>query len=368
MWHKCVGLPSQRERNMAAQLSFEEFDRKMREGKLTPSECRGYLEIDPAAGPVRVRFKPGALRDEPPPDYDIDHQVYLSQRARQDRQLAELSLKDLPRVTADGDSWFNLPFPGSFCPPAIGNDLEADQERLVVDNVAHWGDTIATIAHTKRYVASIRRTKPTWFLISGGGNDLQQALQDRRLLEPYEKTRPIDQCISQSGQHVLESVGATLRAILAEVNHLQPSLKIICYAYDFPRPTLGQGKYLGRYLKEQHYPKTTWDQIAHLLIDKLTVIIQSVVAAFPNVQFLDCRSVTAKFTWWNDMHPEKEGFAALANAYERAMGVVLRIRGAAVRVKPKKSRPKKPAKKRAALRRRSLRKRPRPKRGRVRPK
>jgi metacaspase-1 len=324
---------------MTAPLSFEVFERKFNEGKLTVSEYRRYLEIDPTASHVRVRFKPGSLRDAPPPGYDIDRQVYLAERTRQDRQRDILMRKDVPRVTADGDSWFNLP--PILCPPAIANQLKSDRKRLNVDNVGHWGDTIETIEREKRYVRSIQTLKPAWFILSGGGNDLQQALKNRHLLEPYDAGRPIDQCISQMGQQVLAKVGVTMKTILDEVVRLDPRISIICYAYDFPRPHLGEGEYIGRYLKAQHYPEITWDQIAHLLIDKLTSVVQATLLAFPNARFLDCRRVTAQFDWWNDMHPDKDGFGALAHTYEQAIGVALRARAApmksAARPKAKKS-------------------------------
>jgi lysophospholipase L1-like esterase len=309
---------------MAAQLSFEEFERKLSEGSLTESEYRRYLEIDPTATHVRVRFKPDALRDAPPPGYDIDEQVYLAERKQQDRQVDMLLLKDVPRVTADGDSWFKLP--PVLCPPAIANQLKADKKRLNVDNLGHWGDTIETIARKKRYVDSIQKLKPAWFILSGGGNDVQEALKDRHLLEPYDPNRPVDQCISSSGHQVIARVGVTMRSILDEAVRLKPDVNIICYAYDFPRPELGEGEYIGRYLRAQHYPENTWRQIAHLLIDKLTGVVQATISALPNARFLDCRGVTARYEWWNDMHPEKDGFGALAHSYEQAMGVVLRIR------------------------------------------
>ncbi len=71
---------------MATRLSFSEFDAKLKSGTLTPAEYRRYLEVDPAAGTVRVRFKPGALRDAQPPEYDVNHELYLAERAKQERQ------------------------------------------------------------------------------------------------------------------------------------------------------------------------------------------------------------------------------------------------------------------------------------------
>jgi hypothetical protein len=71
---------------MATRLSFAEFDSRLKSGALTATEHRRYLEVDPTSAMLRVRLKPGALRDSPPPRYDVDQELYMAKRADQERE------------------------------------------------------------------------------------------------------------------------------------------------------------------------------------------------------------------------------------------------------------------------------------------
>jgi hypothetical protein len=305
---------------MATRLSFAEFDAKLKSGTLTAAEYRQYLEVDPDADRVRLKFKPGALRDAPPPGYDVDQQVYLAERAKQERQLSTLSLIGRPRVMAEGDSWFNLP--PIVRPKAIADRLSSNG-RVVVKNIARWGHTLSEMLTAKEYLAELPQFNPDWFIFSGGGNDLQESLKRGELVLAYDAARPIDQCLSTNGIALLVAIAEGYRTLLNEIAIARPNLACICFAYDYPRPTFKGGKYIGRYLKKMMYPKSTWNAVAKVMIDRLTASIEAVVAAFPNAKFLDCRGVTAAHPFYDDMHPEKAGFKALARIFEQAFGVSL---------------------------------------------
>jgi lysophospholipase L1-like esterase len=305
---------------MATRLSFVEFDAKLKSGTLTPAEHRKYLEVDPAADVVRVRFKPGALRDAPPPGYDVDRELYLAERAKQERQIATLALVGLNRVVAEGDSWFNLP--PFIRPEAIADRLKSNN-RLAVKNIAHWGDTLTEMLKAKEYLPEIPKFNPDWFIFSAGGNDLQESLKRGELLLPHDPNRPIDQCLSTQGVSLLQEIAEGYRTLLNEIALAHPTLPSICYAYDFPRPTYKSGKYIGQYIKKMGYPKGSWDAVAKVIIDRLTVAIEPVAKSFPNAQFLDCRGTTTSYPFFDDMHPNTDGFKALARQFEKAFGVAL---------------------------------------------
>ena len=60
-----------------------------------------------------------------------------------------------------------------------------------------------------------------------------------------------------------------------------------------------------------------------MIIDRLNESIELVVRAFPRSQFLDCRGGTTPYPFYDDMHPDTEGFKALARKFEQAMGVAM---------------------------------------------
>jgi len=159
---------------------------------------------------------------------------------------------------------------------------------VAVKNIAHWGDTLAQMLKTKQYLAAIAEFRPDWFILSGGGNDLQDLLSHGKLVEAYDPARPIDQCLTADGLAMLKEIAGGYRSILAEISSMYPKLTFICYAYDYPRPTWKSGKYIGQYLKKMNYPKATWDSVAKVMIDRLTA---------------------------------SAGFKALAHRFEQALGV-----------------------------------------------
>jgi len=303
---------------MAARLSFAQFDAKLKSGQLSPAEHRRYLEVDPRTPVVRIRFKSGALRDAPPPGYDVDQEVYLAERADQERRLSREALVAKKRVVAEGDSWFNLP--PFIRPEAIADRLESNGH-MAVKNIAMWGETLATMLQKKQYLTEIPKFTPDWFIFSGGGNDLQESLAQSELVHIYDAGRPIDQCLSEKGLQLLQQIGSGYRQLLNEIAINHPNLPTICYAYDYPRPTFKTGKYLGQHLKRLGYPKGTWDSVAKVLIDRLSDTVAAVVVSFPHARFLDCRQQTKGFPFYDDMHPGTDGFKALATYYENAMGV-----------------------------------------------
>lgn len=305
---------------MATRLSFAEFDAKLKNGVLTPAEYRKTLEVDPMSHSVRVRFKPGALRDIPPLGYDVDREVYFAKRAEQERQLVTPTRIGLKRVVAEGDSWFNLP---KYIKPQAIADRLASNKLVTVKNIAYWGDTLSDMLEARQYLTEIPKFDPDWFIFSGGGNDLQQALARGELLQTYDASRPIEQCLSEKGVSLLRKIAEGYRRLLNEIAVAHPTLKSICYAYDYPKPTYKDGKYIGQYLKEMAYPKATWDAVVETIINRLTEVIKMVAKAFPNAQFLDCRGETAQCDFIDDMHPDTDGFKKLASKFENAFGVAL---------------------------------------------
>ncbi|MGH9175148.1 MAG: SGNH/GDSL hydrolase family protein [Vicinamibacterales bacterium] len=304
---------------MAARLSFAEFDAKLKSGTLSPAEYRRCLEIDPTADVVRVRLRTGALRDAAPPRYDVDREVYLAERAQQERETA-LAPVGLKRVVAEGDSWFNLP--RIIRPQAIADRLKSN-ELVAVKNIARWGHTLAQMLERKEYLEEIRRFNPDFFVFSGGGNDLQELLKCGGLLQSYVASRPIDQCLSAAGGELLQEIAEGYRTLLNQIAVNYPSLRSLCYAYDYPRPTYKNGKYIGQYFKKMGYPQSVWNAVAKVIIDSLSESVEPVVKAFPNSCFLDCRGTTASYPFFDDMHPDTEGFRVLARQFEQALGVAM---------------------------------------------
>jgi hypothetical protein len=301
---------------MARRITFDEFRRRLESGRLTTQELQDYLEIDPTAPTIRVRLRPGTLVDAPPADYDADEALYQYERAKgRAAQKARARIAG-PRVVAEGDSWFHLP--PLFWPKAIADRIKADG-RFDVSNIARWGDTLQEILEQREYLGEIRRFKPAWFMVSAGGGDIQEALARGALLHSYDPARPLEQSVTSEGALLLEQIGRGYRTLLAAISAEFPDLPVLCYGYDYPRPNLGEGRYIGRYFRALGYPENTMRALAEIIIDRLNEVISKAVAEFERAQYIRCLRVTDPFTWFDDMHPHGDGFEALAEKFEERM-------------------------------------------------
>ncbi|MGH7797394.1 MAG: SGNH/GDSL hydrolase family protein [Candidatus Binatia bacterium] len=301
---------------MARRMKFAEFKRRLQSRRLSSEDIEDYLEIDPTAPQIRVRFRPGTLEDLPPEDYDVDHALYLYQRAR-DRAREKTTVRTAkPRVVAEGDSWFHLPL--IVRPTAIATHIH-DNGGFLVRNIARWGDTLQGMLVRKEYLNVIKSFDPAWFIFSGGGNDVQEALAKRELLFDYDPARPLENSVTPKGEALLSQIGTGYQTLLREVMERFPNLPVLCYGYDYPRPDVADGRYIGRYLREQGYPTQTMRPLLEIILDRLNEIIKRSVLSFPTGKFISCLRVTDPYTWFDDMHPDNDGFKVLAARFEARM-------------------------------------------------
>lgn len=318
---------------MARRMKFAEFQRRLESRRLSSEDLEDYLEIDPTAPRIRVRFRPGTLDDLPPDDYEVDHALYLYQRAR-DRAREKTTIRTAkPRVVAEGDSWFHLPV--IVRPTAIATRIDYNG-RFRVQNIAMWGDTLQGILARKEYLKAIKTFDPAWFIFSGGGNDVQEALAKRDFLLDYDPARPLENSVTPKGEALLGQIGMGYQTLLREVTDQFPNLPVLCYGYDYPRPDVADGIYIGRYLLEQRYPPQTMRPLLVIILDRLNEVIKRSALSFPTAKFINCLHVTDSYTWFDDMHPHSDGFKALAAKFEARMEARARPKRRALRPRARK--------------------------------
>ena len=327
---------------MATRTAFRTFKDQLEASELSPRALQRFLELDPDSPVTRVRFKPNVFSDQPPPAYDVNQHLYEWQqtRARAARQALRGAKARRPTVVAEGDSWFNLP--PIIRPKAIADRIASNGTYNVI-NIAHWGDTLKQILQRKQYLPSLAEHNTEWFAVSAGGNDIQDALAARRLLVPYDPGSPAGPWVSTTGLQVLDDIGQDFRSLLAEVTHQFPNQKILSYAYDYPQPQTGKGKYIGQHLKALNYPPDLWSKLMHDLMSRVATKIRDAGVGLATVAFLDCFGMAQSLPWFDDMHPDTAGFKALARAFEVRMAATAtretlrkRVRQGA-RVKPRRS-------------------------------
>ncbi len=303
---------------MAKRLTFDEFRIAIEQRTVPLEKLPEYVQFDPDSPVPRLAFRADALIDRPPADYDVDAKIYRMLRVvdeERDARLESFSFVGRKLVVAEGDSWFNLP--KFFRPPAIADWIQRNG-RFRMKNIAYWGHTLERILRDKEYLSALASGKPDYFMFSAGGNDLQLGLADGTYVHSYDPTRPPETYLTEAGEAALIGIERGYQGLFTELSQQFPSLEVLCYGYDYPRPLVNAGTYIGRYLRGQGIPDRLMGPIMASLINKLNDVIQRSTQG-TNVRYLDCRGVTEQYTWYDDMHPDRDGFLALAVRFEEEM-------------------------------------------------
>lgn len=304
---------------MATIQNVDNFLEDLTAGKLSWQQVSRYVEIDPEAPVMRLRMRPGVLPGRMPEGIDIDQLVYaidLKEQAQKRARRARARTKEFV-VVADGDSWFHLP--PFIRPEAIADRIGDDDPPFDMHNLAHWGDTLSKRIAEKQYMHKLANCNADWLILSAGGNDIQISLSKQEFLFPYDPTRPLEQAIKPEGGRLLQDITTGYSTIFREVRSAFPAVKIICYAYDYPKPSATHNEYIGKYIRALQYPIGTWSQLVRVIMHHLETAVMSAVTAFPGVAYLDCFGVAQPYPWFDDMHPDIEGFKALAKWFEARM-------------------------------------------------
>lgn len=302
---------------MAKRLTFDEFKTAIEQRTMPLEKLPDYVDFDPNLPIPKLVFRADALIDPPPPGYDVDAEIYRMLRIineERNTRLETFSFVGQKRVVAEGDSWFNLPI--IVRPPAIADWIERNG-RFRIKNIAYWGHTLQRILRDKEYMKVLAQEKPEYFIFSAGGNDLQLGLAKGNFIHPYDPARPVDKYLTREGEAALAQIEQGYKSLFAQLSQF-PTLKVICYGYDYPRPLVKGGTYIGKFLRKKGIPEDQMGAISAAMIDNLNNVIQR-VAQSSKIHYLDCRRVTEPYTWYDDMHPDRDGFLALAVKFEEAM-------------------------------------------------
>lgn len=308
---------------MTLKIAFSEFQDKLSKRTINPESLELYIEWDEDSPDQSLRFRSDIFLDPIPTSFDINEEIYQYLRDlddMSDSNFEALEFRSKPRVVAEGDSWYNLPF--FFRPFAIA-DWMKENKRLRVKNIARWGHTLAQILDQNEYIQAIEKYKPQFFMIGGGGNDIKNSLARGDFFHSYSADRAIGDYLTDTGKDLIKFVGSGLLHIMEDVNENYPNLPIYIHGYDYPRPWVGKGKYIGRYLRQLNIPEEMWDDLMHHKIDLLNTEVEKASSKVATATYINCRNITERFAWYDDLHPTAPGFKALSLRFEKEMGIVV---------------------------------------------
>lgn len=300
-------------------ISFSEFSDALAAGDSRSVDLNTFVEMDPDAPVPRLRFRSDALIDDVPDDFDVDEQVHQYVQ-RLDKERFETETRHTAigtrAIVGEGDSWMNLPGPLGW--RAIGDSIYA-RGNFPIRNIGKWGHTLAEMLAAKEYMAALESYAPSYFVFSGGGNDLQDRLAAGGVIKQYDPALDPRDYLTEDGDRILSGIGDAYRHLLTEITDAFPTLKIFTHSYDYPRPLVGRGKFLGRHLRDRDIPDELMTPILKHVLEQLDSAIGDATSMFASVTHVRSFGVTEGFSWRDDFHPKNDGFDAVATAIETAI-------------------------------------------------
>jgi hypothetical protein len=251
-------------------------------------------------------------------------------------------------IIAEGDSWFDYP----------GNDvlsLLEDNHAYDVEAVSRAGDRVENMAYTdgqlhdfcRMIEKSVREGKaPAAILISGGGNDVAGPAFEMLIEHALSPNPGLNQSVVDGilNQRIFYSYVTIIKSVtdlcLAKLGYAVP---IITHGYDYSVPD-GRGfgwSFIpfmpGPWLKPGLESKGYSEDGARraIIVDLMKAFNRMMprlkqVPGFGHVHVLDLRGTLSTDSrdykdWWaNELHPTKDGFAAVADLFAQKIERVRR--------------------------------------------
>lgn len=270
-------------------------------------------------------------------------------------EVPSFPIEQFPRrCLAQGDSWFSM----GAIPPFLTTNLLLGLELSTGTCVVQCATPGATLrrmtdtTHARRFLQLLRgplASRWNGILVSGGGNDLIEALQSTasdpalRLLrlqpevgDPALGTHPF---VSDPGWNTfrvhLEAVMQDL--VAARDGGINAGQPIVLHTYDVPSPRdapagLNFGPWLSKALGTFAVPQAAWNGVAGELFRRLHALLTAFSMQFANVHVVDTLHTLVPAAnddtgptadWQNEIHPTAAGYRKLSDKWATVLDTVL---------------------------------------------
>lgn len=270
------------------------------------------------------------------------HKANISrlEAARSSVEVLGVAAKNKPLVLlAQGDSWFDYPLHGNG--PLPGNtDVIAQLRGLgamppTILNLAQAGDTAVGEMSLQRQSKLIDALgdksnwiggKPDAILFSAGGNDI--AGDEFCIFLDFNDGK--SQGLNENRfEKALGAVEACYLDLFAVRDRIAPGVPIFGHGYDFPIPNgrhpLCAGPWLKPSLDYCNWSVSDGTTIVRKALERFRLMLKKLEAEKTNnFHVIETQGTLHLADWANELHPEPDGFKAIAKKFAVALDAKLR--------------------------------------------
>jgi len=212
-------------------------------------------------------------------------------------------------------------------PPTL-IDLLQQVEGYRIDNMGHWGDTLADMILVGQFWPSLISGQSNTFLFSGGGNDvLGGAGGIARFLNLFnvDHAKPSDAAyyVKQEFYDNLKLIVQNYESLIQRVHVRAPYVIMLGHGYDYviPRsagPWIGTGMvFVGL---DPTFRPDLCQAIIRIMIDAFNNALAGLATTYSNYRHVDLRGAISKNQWRDELHPTADGAAKTAARFDKALG------------------------------------------------
>jgi hypothetical protein len=227
-------------------------------------------------------------------------------------------------IVAEGDSWFRLP--PLVMPPTL-IDLLQQVDGYRIDNMAHWGDTLADMILAGQFWPSLISGQSDTFLFSAGGNDVLGGTGGiARFLNLFDvdHAKPSDAAyyVKQEFYDNLKLIVQNYESLIQRVHVRAPHVIMLGHGYDYviPRsagPWIGTGMvFVGL---DPTFQSGLCQAIIRIMIDAFNNSLARLATTYSNYRYVDLRGAIGKNQWRDELHPTEAGAAKTAARFDKAL-------------------------------------------------
>jgi hypothetical protein len=280
-----------------------------------------YYDVKPdeSGAPTLLTLKEGIKLPEAQRGMWTDIKIWAGNKVEafmRRRLYNRLKKTSRVRMVAEGDSWFQYPL-------MVQDILDHLYKLYAIRSFADAGDRFENYVTDRDYVAAIEKEKATFFLVSGGGNDILGA-QFRNTLrdDPDPGDTTPKRYLNERFFKKLDLLEIWYRDMFAQLKELYPNLHVLTHSYDYIIPTDTSldsrlASWLGRYMVDKNIgPQQEREALIRYMVDVFNERLEKVVKEFPDfVSYINVRGIVSRDSWFDEIHPTNAGFKLVADRF-----------------------------------------------------
>ncbi|GAA4271506.1 caspase family protein [Aquimarina gracilis] len=223
----------------------------------------------------------------------------------------------LPVIVAEGDSWFLFPF-------LVKDTLDYVMEKYPLRSLAAAGDEIQNYRKSGQLLKEIKKVRPKYVLISGGGNDIIGPEIVNILKEGMPPGLEPAKYLNEAYVQKTKDIESTYNYFFNRIYEFDFVEQVFVHGYDYVRAdhnseTIKNG-WVNRYLIQKGITNLEdRTKVLTYLIDEFNELLSNLTARHKNATYLNMRSLVEKTEWHDEIHPNDEGFAKVAGRFIEAI-------------------------------------------------